>query len=597
MSKISKFKLKVFWTTKTHLVKMKIKDKYKKLRRKQKANRVIYRANFREFRGQLAQFAYRVKSIGSFETGKFHNIGVYRTTRAARRKISKEEKIATRGISTRANFYIRWRAFSAWNNRVFRKMENTHIDFDEHTLGKIWTSVCGLVPKEKTKQYLILLVCTLTIYFTFESTILQKNAVLVYANNELIGAVEKEEHVEVETIIEDLLIAGNEEVGTATLDEEPIKNMNIEFVPARVDKEELITYDDVIDTIQETIVFNVEAYEVKIDGETVAYVQDKEIYDKALENYGKQYLPENMEGIENVVIQMQNDVSLEKTTTYQYMLKTQEELEAIFAEPVVAEKKYTVQEGDTVWDIANENGLTGDELLDINPSIVQTGAIYPGDELNLVKKVPRVSVSVTYDKTYTDIAYRDVEEVPNDKQYKTYRKTITEGSDGESTYTIQVTKVNGVETSRKTLNEEVIVAPVTKVVEVGTMNTPPKSSTGIFKTPASGRRTDNFGTRGGTHKGIDIAAPAGTPIYAADGGVVKVAGWSGGYGNLVVIDHENGFQTYYGHNSKIYVSPGERVYQGQLIAAMGTTGDSTGNHCHFEVRINGVPVNPDNYLR
>ncbi len=597
MSKIDKFKLKVFYTTKTHLVKMKIKNKYKELRHKQKANRVIHRENFSAFRGELTQFGYKIRAIGHVETGKFHKLGVFTTTRSVNRKLKKEEKLVIRGVNSRANFYIRWRALSAWNHRVFRKVENTHIDFSEHTIGKMWTNLCSLVPKEKTKQYLILFVCTLTIYFTFESTLFQKNAILIYANNEYVGAIKKQEQINVESIVSDLLSAGNQEVGTAKLDETPIKNMSFEFVPARVDKNELITYNEVIDTLKETTVFNVEAYEVKIDGETVGYVSDKETYDKALENYGKQYLPEDTIGIENIVIQMQNEVAISKTTTYKYMLNTQEELEAVFAEPVVEEKTYTVVEGDTVWGIANANGLTEDELLEINTSIVKSGAIFPGDTLSLVKKVPRVSVAVTFDKTYTDIAYRDVEEVPNNKQYITYRKTVNEGSDGKSTYTIQVTKVNGIETSRKTLNETVLVAPVTKVVEVGTMNTPPKSSTGIFKQPANGRRTDNFGTRGGTHKGIDIAAPSGTPIYAADGGVVKLSGWSGNYGYLVIIDHENGYQTYYGHNSKLYVATGERVYQGQMIAGMGTTGDSTGNHCHFEVRINGVPVNPDRYLR
>ncbi len=597
MSKIDKFKLKVFYISKTHLVKMKVKEKYKKLRHKQKANRVIYRANFREFKGDLAQLVYKIRAIGHVETGKFHSIEVFRTTRAAKRKLRKEEKVEYKGVTSRANFYIRWRALSAWNHRVFRKVENKHIDFNEHTIGKIWAFLRGLVPKEKTKQFLILLLSTLTIYFTFESTIFQKNAILVYANNEYVGAIKKQEQINVESIVTDLLSAGNQEVGSAKLDETPIKNMNFEFVPARVDKNELITYSDVIDTLKENTEFNIEAFEIKIDGETVAYVQDQETYDKALEKYGKQYLPQDTEGIDNIVVSMENDVTIEQTITNKYMLNTQEELEAVFAEPVIAEKIYTVVDGDTVWAIANENGLTEDELLEINPSIVKSGAIFPGDTLSLVKKVPRVSVGVTFERTYTDIAYRDVEEVPNDKQYITYRKTVKEGSDGKSTYTIQVTKVNGVETNRKTLKEDVIVAPVTKVVEVGTMNTPPKSSTGIFKQPATGRRTDNFGTRGGTHKGIDIAAPAGTPIYAADGGVVKLSGWSGNYGYLVIIDHENGYQTYYGHNSKLYVAPGERVYQGQLIAGMGTTGDSTGNHCHFEVRINGVPVNPDRYFR
>lgn len=96
---------------------------------------------------------------------------------------------------------------------------------------------------------------------------------------------------------------------------------------------------------------------------------------------------------------------------------------------------------------------------------------------------------------------------------------------------------------------------------------------------------------------MDIGASAGTPVCAADGGVVTFAGWNnGGYGNLVKISHENGFETYYAHNSSVAVSVGDRVYQGQVIAYVGSTGDSTGNHCHFEVREGGVAKNPAEYI-
>jgi murein DD-endopeptidase MepM/ murein hydrolase activator NlpD len=89
----------------------------------------------------------------------------------------------------------------------------------------------------------------------------------------------------------------------------------------------------------------------------------------------------------------------------------------------------------------------------------------------------------------------------------------------------------------------------------------------------------------------------GTPVAAAAGGTVTYARYnSGGYGNLVIIDHGNGIQTYYAHNSKLYVSEGQTVSQGELISAMGSTGMSTGSHLHWEVRINGVAQNPQNYL-
>ena len=115
--------------------------------------------------------------------------------------------------------------------------------------------------------------------------------------------------------------------------------------------------------------------------------------------------------------------------------------------------------------------------------------------------------------------------------------------------------------------------------------------------PVGGIITSRFGIRSrDNHKGLDIANSMGTTVRAAAAGTVTCAKYSGGYGNLVIISHGNGIQTYYGHNSKLYVTNGQYVEQGQEIAAMGSTGVSTGPHCHFEIRINGVAQNPQNYL-
>ena len=119
--------------------------------------------------------------------------------------------------------------------------------------------------------------------------------------------------------------------------------------------------------------------------------------------------------------------------------------------------------------------------------------------------------------------------------------------------------------------------------------------------PVSGRISSRYGAnesiRNHTHKGLDIAASNGTPIVAAADGVVTYASYnSGGYGNLVKISHGNGVETYYGHCSKLYVKVGQTVQAGDSIAAVGSTGNSTGNHLHFEIRLNGTQVNPQNYL-
>lgn len=136
-------------------------------------------------------------------------------------------------------------------------------------------------------------------------------------------------------------------------------------------------------------------------------------------------------------------------------------------------------------------------------------------------------------------------------------------------------------------------------IQSGSVNLPSTVSvggSGQFSWPVNGQLTSGFGFRWGRmHEGIDIAAPTGRPIGAAAAGTVIVAGWSGGYGNLVVVSHGT-ISTAYGHMSRIAVSNGQQVSRGTVLGAVGSTGHSTGPHLHFEVRVNGSPQNPINYL-
>jgi murein DD-endopeptidase MepM/ murein hydrolase activator NlpD len=116
--------------------------------------------------------------------------------------------------------------------------------------------------------------------------------------------------------------------------------------------------------------------------------------------------------------------------------------------------------------------------------------------------------------------------------------------------------------------------------------------------PTQGVVTSEFGPRWGTqHQGIDIAASTGTAVKAAADGVVRKASWNGGYGNAVVVDHGNGVSTLYAHNSELTVKPGDRVQAGQVVAKVGSTGDSTGPHLHFEVKVNDKRVDPRPWLK
>ncbi len=146
----------------------------------------------------------------------------------------------------------------------------------------------------------------------------------------------------------------------------------------------------------------------------------------------------------------------------------------------------------------------------------------------------------------------------------------------------------------------------TKYASTGSVNTSlttssAKANLGIsLIRPVSGIITSRFGAasaiRRSSHTGLDIATAAGTPVKAAASGTVTFSGYKGSYGNMLVITHSNGVQTYYGHCSKLYVSAGTEISQGQIIAAVGSTGNSTGPHLHFEVRVKGIAYNPENYV-
>jgi murein DD-endopeptidase MepM/ murein hydrolase activator NlpD len=152
------------------------------------------------------------------------------------------------------------------------------------------------------------------------------------------------------------------------------------------------------------------------------------------------------------------------------------------------------------------------------------------------------------------------------------------------------------------------IKPVVKTVQyasVGYANTLQTANTSGAKIdlgidlirPVSGTITSRFGSRGrGTHTGLDIANKTGTPIKAAASGTVTYTGFKGSYGNLVIISHGNGIQTYYAHCSSIEVKTGQSVTQGQEIAKVGSTGNSSGPHLHLEIRVDGVAQNPQNYL-
>ncbi|MCL2563903.1 MAG: peptidoglycan DD-metalloendopeptidase family protein [Oscillospiraceae bacterium] len=207
--------------------------------------------------------------------------------------------------------------------------------------------------------------------------------------------------------------------------------------------------------------------------------------------------------------------------------------------------------------------------------------------------VESLSVETMAHVITTEAVPYERELVLDDRRFNDSVELLQEGMDGELEVLMLVTYIDGAVTDTVILQLNVLVEPVPEIIIEGTMERPRTASFGYYIWPAEGTFSSGFGMRRGRmHSGIDIAAPAGTAVWAADGGEVVFVGWQGSYGNLIQILHDNGHITYYAHLSRMDVSEGQRVYRGQLIGGVGTTGRSTGNHLHFEIRINGVAVNP-----
>lgn len=241
----------------------------------------------------------------------------------------------------------------------------------------------------------------------------------------------------------------------------------------------------------------------------------------------------------------------------------------------------------------------------VKPGEYEAEDITTAEELvNRAKEV--LQISVTTDVVFErEISY-DTETEYDDSETEDYQEIKQEGKTGLEKVTCKVTYVNGVQTDSVEIDSQVIEEPVNEIIVAGTRQSSSVSyssgqATGsfIWPVPNTHNVTSGYGYRWGTiHTGLDISnGVTDEAIVASDGGVVTWSGYDdSGYGNYVIIDHGNGYQTLYGHCNSVYVSQGEYVSQGQTIAGMGSTGDSTGTHLHFEIRIGSERLDPAGFV-
>lgn len=274
--------------------------------------------------------------------------------------------------------------------------------------------------------------------------------------------------------------------------------------------------------------------------------------------------------------------------------KTKQELEPLLAERLRA---YDVSGAD-------ENISEFVDKVEFKDIYCAETSFYDETALKNAVNTLNVKTTIQYNEDVV-VSYKTVTKYDSSQLF-TYRKTTQEGKNGLNHNVDKVVFVNGVETGRTHLEQQVVTAPVNKVVVVGTkypQDTTASAAGMICPLPrGSYAITSNYGEKRGSsrHYALDLGTyyPKNQPIYAVKAGVVTKAVKSNtGYGYHIIIDHGAGVQTLYAHASALYVSVGDRVTQGQTIARVGSTGNSTGPHLHFEVIVHGVKKNPHNYIK
>ena len=353
--------------------------------------------------------------------------------------------------------------------------------------------------------------------------------------------------------------------------------------------------------------------QLKVDGKVIGILKNKDVAQQVLDQIKADYTPvkakegSSKSGLMAVPKQLEvgesrlDKVDFVQTVNLDYIQISPEQLSK--PEDVlkklrtgdVTPTKYTVEKGDCVGCIAKKFELPRQLIYKNNPWIVDD-VIKVGQVLDLTVLKPTLSVRTIETIMENQEIQFETEYVKDDNLRAGVIQVVTPGKNGLKKVTIQVTKVNGFMESEQMLGEELITEPVKALAKKGTKIILGEG-TGKFAWPVvSPSISSGFGQRWGQlHKGIDITS-GNRSILTADTGKISYVGYKSDYGNHIIVDHLNGYRTLYGHLSSIGVKVGQIVEKGERIGVMGSTGESTGIHLHFEILVNGISENPLKYL-
>ncbi|PWW31047.1 murein DD-endopeptidase MepM/ murein hydrolase activator NlpD [Cytobacillus oceanisediminis] len=435
----------------------------------------------------------------------------------------------------------------------------------------------------------------------------------VYMDDQYIGTVSDKEVIEnmVDTKIKEL--EGSYKGLQLSL------GSKLSFIPEQVfESNSEVNNSEAMNEIKDEIEIQAEAAALVIGGTTVAYVENSEQAEAALTKLKASYVPEKeLKALEErkasastplpqlkenetrvLDVRFNENISVSQTKVKPDMIISAEEAAKLLQKGTLEEKKYLVKAGDALSSIASAHNLDIKQLIELNSGLKGDSVLKVGQELNVTVLKPYVKVIVEKEVFKKEKISFEKEVIEDSSLPKGDTKVKQEGKNGVRAATYLISEENGQTIKKEVSEEKVLEEPVKHIVIKGTKVIPSRGE-GSFAYPAvGGYISSKVGYRWGKmHKGIDIARPSNRTIKAADNGVIVSAGWDGGYGNKIVIDHKNGFRTVYAHLDSISVSAGQTVSKGSKIGVMGMTGDSTGVHLHFELYKNGKMQDPLKYIK
>ncbi|MBU8905782.1 peptidoglycan DD-metalloendopeptidase family protein [Desertibacillus haloalkaliphilus] len=434
----------------------------------------------------------------------------------------------------------------------------------------------------------------------------------VYLDQESIGSVADKQLVE--GIISDRMEEVQEDYEHLNL----VLAEELHLIPEKVFHAN-VEPTETVEQLNDKVSLAAEAIVLKADDKDVLYVSDQQQADEVISEFLLQYISEDDLEVYEALVEDSGELeekklpdvgetdilAVELSATLGFEEAVAEIDEVLSTEQAVKqlnlgtleERTYQVEAGDVLGTIASGHQLSTSELLKLNSEVTEDTLLQIGDELNVTEYEPVVTVVVTEAVTQKEEIPYKTEVREDDSMWKGDTKVAQEGKAGERIASYEIVKENGTTIKRSLIGEEVIEEAVDHIVLKGTKESPSRG-TGNLSWPAVGGYISSYqGMRWGRlHKGIDIARPTERSILAADNGTVTSAGWNGGYGKTVKIDHNNGMETLYAHLESIDVSVGDTIRAGERIGRMGTTGNSTGIHLHFEVYKNGQLADPMDYL-